>query len=191
MRKKLLVYIGVLLTLGIIALVIADQTIYRTVTGLGNREIYMDVQEFLKAPDLVTVIKAKATGRSENVVYHSVGGYPDGYTLSEIEVLEVLENPGQVELPDRLMIREPTYEYKSWVTVGTTRITNDTYTPLVKEAEYILFLGWHPRHQLYGIYSSDQGKVNIDGRDAMESEGRVTGDYLDTLHRSIKSAYLN
>ncbi|GBF73429.1 hypothetical protein PA598K_01718 [Paenibacillus sp. 598K] len=171
----------------IVALFIADRNIERTLRVDGDRVIYTDAKELAKMVDLVVL--ATATGNSENIRY-TVDGFPEGYTLSEIHISEILENRNGVELSDTITVVEPTYLFRNGIELGETRYTIEGYTPLVKSAEYILFLEWNEYRGVYEIYSADQGKVNTDNKDTFEIQTVSEENHLDILHRSVKSLYL-
>ena len=186
-RTKIILAVSSLAIL-LALLFVADRNIVRTGSSAsGDREIYTEAQALANQVDLVVL--ATATGKSENITYRE-HGYPEGYTLSEIHIHEVLENENKIELPATLTIVEPTYLFRNGIELGLTRFTWGRYTPLVEGAKYILFLSWNERRGVYAIYSSDQGKVNVDGKDTNEMQAISEVDHLDILHRSVMSFYL-
>ncbi|PRO64488.1 hypothetical protein [Alkalicoccus urumqiensis] len=179
MNKKLL--FGCLtIVLLISGFLIADRSMVNEGRIEAENVLFENAEEAAAASDLV--LEVRATERSTSIE-EGENGFGIGHTLTDVEVLNVLENKTNEDPDSMLTVAEPFVESER--IIGKEVTTYGNYTPLKHDDTYILFLDWGENIQNYWINSLEQGQIPLDKQ---ESEYATTEQY-ESLITSVKEAY--
>lgn len=167
-RKVLLISALLFLLLSAFVYLWAD-TMVETVRAHANHAVYEHLDSLNEAVDLIVL--AKSTGDRENVV-KGEGMSIHGYTMTEIEVQEILKNDSNTPIKsgDRIKISEPYYIVEKGITPGKYKKTFNDYTEIQDDSWYILYLKWWEGSHSFAVHALSQGKYNVDGHDTLEAK---------------------
>lgn len=151
--------------------IIADLTVEKAASLEADREIVENYKAALAFSD--AVVEVTTTGETKNVL-HKRAGYNTGYTETKVIVNRIFENKkgnpsGGLAEGNNIIILEPTYTAGNGIAPGVTRFNYGEYTKMVGKATYVLFLKWDDTKDAYWINALEQGKFNLDRKDASEA----------------------
>lgn len=167
LNKKRIIALSLSLCLSLSAFVVYR---YNHVNVIRECAVSANINSFDELyKDSDAVILVKATGNKENVI-EGENWDQTGYTLSEVEIVNVLKNNDKhpINNNENINIIEPYYIAQGGIFEGKNKIMYNDYTELTEDCLYIVTLGWYDEGGAYATNGVSQAKYNIDGKDTEE-----------------------
>ncbi len=121
---------------------------------------YTDIDTLDKAADLIIIATAseKFEDREHRSTYYSDGELQDFYTLTNLEVSQVIKAPEGFDKDKLLTVVEPIGFFPG--KNNNTKLTIENYTEISNEVSNIIFLKKNTFGQ-YGVINMDLGKFEL------------------------------
>ncbi|WFD09427.1 hypothetical protein [Tepidibacter hydrothermalis] len=188
-NKKIIIIVAltVFLATVIIGGYEATHKYIKTVKSHPNIIMYENFDKLHNNADVVVI--AKVIGNRENIVDGKDLGQ-NGYTLTEIEIKNILKNnkSHKLDVNDKIKMTEPYYIMKDDMFKPDIKNIIDGYTELKDDCIYTLALAWNDEANTYSTKGVYQCKYNIDGKDKEELE---TWDIKDNSSSNRKKRSLD
>ncbi len=157
---------------------------------------YESLDELEKCAELILIgnTKTELMKREHITTFMSNGAIADFYTLVDFNIKEVVKKPSDFSMNSSKMIKiiEPAGFIKGEKVKGeehnvNTIIKDETYEPLEKNVDYIVFLKKNDKGQ-YGIINMYRGKFELNKN--INPKFNSNGEELDKSYKKMKEEVL-